>query len=106
MALINSEVITTEPITKVQEVSEEVDKCEGICSRREVIMDVCLRYSLIGLGGIMTLVCLPILGIYCGIRAANAWRLYLTSSAIHHQYRDNGCCLKTWEIPLSEDTRY
>ena len=105
MALTNSEVITTEPIPKVQEIGEEVNQCEGICSRHEMIRDVCCSFAMKGMDGILSFVCIPFcipIGICCGIRAANAWRLYFTSSAIHYQYRYEGLCLSTHEIPFSK----
>ena len=69
---------------------------EGVCSRKSLRTEICCNYSgvgavsSVGAGGlvILLLFCVLVpLGVYCGRKAAEQWRLYLTASAIFYLHQ-------------------
>lgn len=113
-------VITTAPSSSSPSSSQLIDVLPAVIDKREVILfaGVCHRAgaqeqmfcnfflgamlapALCAIGSVCTPLCIP-LGVYCSKMAAEAWRLYLTKSAIH--YLDIGICNfdnMMWHIPL------
>ena len=105
-------MITIQPLSRSKNINNNSNKCneydgepilfEAMCDtdrlKAEVKVHFCtapLQTFYTGAGALVVL-CMwaasfP-LGCYCGKRVANSWRLFLTSSRIYYQ-RKNECCL-------------
>lgn len=58
---------------------------EAVCDRSKVCLEVCCWYYI--LASVTCLICLPcalVLGLVFSRKAAAEWRLYLTSTGLHH----------------------